>query len=56
MDKLLGSYARAMLIYYPLCFAYLFIAFPAYAYISAGVDGLKALKDANLSADQLEPV
>ena len=43
-QELLGSYARAMLIYYPLCFAYLFIAFPAYAYISAGMDGLKALK------------
>lgn len=42
--ELLGSYARAMLIYYPLCFAYLFIAFPAYAYISAGMDGLKSLK------------
>lgn len=43
-QELLGSYARAMIIYYPLCFAYLFIAFPAYAYISAGMDGLKALK------------
>ncbi|MFR4519900.1 MAG: dicarboxylate/amino acid:cation symporter [Fusobacterium sp.] len=43
-QELLGSYARAMLIYYPLCFAYLFIAFPAYAYISAGMDGLKSLK------------
>ena len=43
-QELLGSYARAMIIYYPLCFAYLFIAFPAYAYISAGMEGLKALK------------
>lgn len=43
-QELLGSYTRAMLIYYPLCFAYLFIAFPAYAYISAGMDGLKSLK------------
>lgn len=43
-QELLGSYARAMIIYYPLCFAYLFIAFPAYAYISAGKEGVKALK------------
>lgn len=43
-QELLGSYARAMVLYYPLCFAYLFIAFPAYAYISAGKEGVKALK------------
>ena len=43
-QELLGSYARAMLIYYPLCLAYLLIAFPAYAYIAAGKEGLKALK------------
>ena len=43
-QELLGSYARAMILYYPLCFAYLFIAFPAYAYISAGKEGVKSLK------------
>ncbi|WP_300356754.1 cation:dicarboxylase symporter family transporter, partial [Fusobacterium sp.] len=43
-QQLLSSYARAMLIYYPLCIAYLLLAFPAYAYIAAGVRGVKALK------------
>ncbi len=42
--ELLGSYARAMVIYYPLCFAYLFIAFPIYGYLAAGKEGVKALK------------
>ena len=42
--ELLGSYARAMALYYPLCFIYLFTAFPTYAYIAAGKEGLKALK------------
>lgn len=42
--ELLGSYARAMLIYYPLCIVYFFTAFPIYAYIAAGKEGVKSLK------------
>lgn len=34
--QLLGTYARSMLIYYPLCFAYFFIAFFVYAYWAGG--------------------
>lgn len=43
-QELLGSYARALTIYYPLCFIYMFTAFPLYAYIAGGRDGVKALK------------
>lgn len=43
-SQLIGSYARAMLIYYPLCIVYFLIAFPAYAYVAGGVEGVKALK------------
>lgn len=42
--QLIGSYARAMLIYYPLCIAYFLIAFPIYGYIAGGVEGVKSLK------------
>ncbi|NLY81274.1 MAG: dicarboxylate/amino acid:cation symporter [Clostridiales bacterium] len=34
--ELLGSYARAMAIYYPLCFIYFFVAFYAYSYWAGG--------------------
>ncbi len=37
--QLLGSYARAMLIYYPLCAAYFVIMFSIYAYIAGGKEG-----------------
>lgn len=40
--QLLGAYARAMAIYYPLCFIYFFTAFPAYAYFAAGREGVRA--------------
>ncbi|MEG0300733.1 dicarboxylate/amino acid:cation symporter [Cetobacterium sp.] len=43
-QELIGSYARALAIYYPLCFIYMIIAFPIYAYISAGKKGVKSLK------------
>ncbi len=43
-QDLIGSYARAMLIYYPLCFAYFIIAFPIYAFVAGGVEGIKRLK------------
>ncbi len=42
--ELLGSYARACAIYYPLCLVYMFTAFPLYAWISAGKEGVKSLK------------
>lgn len=42
--ELLGSYARALAIYYPLCFVYMATAFPVYAYISGGTSGVRALK------------
>lgn len=41
--QLIGSYARAMLIYYPVCFLYFFIAFVAYSYWAGnGIIGVKA--------------
>ena len=43
-QQLLGSYARAMGIYYPLCLVYMFTAFPLYAWISGGVAGIRGLK------------
>ncbi|USG67413.1 dicarboxylate/amino acid:cation symporter [Brevibacillus ruminantium] len=36
---LLGSYARAMAVYYPISFLYFFIAFTVYAYLSSGKQG-----------------
>lgn len=42
--QLLGSYARACAIYYPVAFLYLIIFFPIYVYIAAGKYGLKSLK------------
>lgn len=42
--QLLGSYARAMIIYYPLCLIYVLVAFPLYGYIAGGKEGVKALK------------
>lgn len=42
--ELLGSYARAIGVYYPLCLVYMFTAFPVYAYISAGKEGIRVLK------------
>lgn len=38
--QLLGSYARAMAIYYPVCLAYFFIAFFAYAWFAGGKLGV----------------
>lgn len=42
--ELLGSYARAMAIYYPLCLVYMGTAFPLYAWISGGMEGVRRLK------------
>lgn len=42
--ELLGSYARAIAVYYPLCLVYMFTVFPVYGYIAAGKEGIRALK------------
>ena len=42
--ELIGSYTRAMVIYYPLCFAYFIFMFPVYGYIAGGKEGLRSLK------------
>lgn len=39
--ELLGSYARAMLVYYPICIAYFFLAFFSYSYYAGGKEGVK---------------
>lgn len=40
--ELVGSYGKAMLIYYPICIAYFFAAFFAYSYwAGGGMDGVK---------------
>ena len=41
--KLLGDYGRAMLIYYPTCILYAILAFPLYAYISGGKEGVSRM-------------
>lgn len=37
--QLLGAYAKAMLIYYPVCLLYFVIAFAAYSYFAGGREG-----------------
>lgn len=39
--QLIGSYLRSMLIYYPLCIVYFFVAFAGYSYWAAGKEGTK---------------
>ena len=39
--QLIGAYGRAMLIYYPLCVVYFFLAFFGYSYFAAGMEGAK---------------
>jgi len=38
---LLDSYLRAMVLYYPLCFAYAAVAFTLYAYLAGRADGVR---------------
>lgn len=40
--ELLGSYASAMAVYYPICIAYFFIAFFCYSYYAGGKKGVSA--------------
>ena len=37
------SYARAMIVYYPLCFTYIFTAFPLFAWFGGGKHGVKTM-------------
>ena len=37
------DYARALLVYYPLCFIYVFTAFPLMAWIGAGNEGVREM-------------
>ncbi len=37
------SYARAMIVYYPLCFVYIFTAFPLFAWFGGGKHGIKTM-------------
>lgn len=37
------AYARAMIVYYPLCFIYLFTAFPLFAWFGGGKDAVKLM-------------
>ena len=37
------AYARAMIVYYPLCFIYLFTAFPLFAWFGGGKDAVKVM-------------
>ncbi len=39
--QLLGAYARAMIIYYPLCALYFVVAFAGYTYFAGGTLGVK---------------
>ncbi|MCY2925573.1 MAG: dicarboxylate/amino acid:cation symporter [Planctomycetota bacterium] len=38
---LLGAYARVMILYYPVCIAYFFVAFTLYAFLAAGRPGVR---------------
>lgn len=40
---LIGDYGRTLLIYYPLCVLYFFTAFPCYAFLAGGKEGLRQM-------------
>lgn len=40
--QLLGAYARAMVVYYPLCVLYFFVFFASYTYYSGGMEAVKS--------------
>jgi Na+/H+-dicarboxylate symporter len=41
--QLIGDYGRAMAVYYPLCFIYLFTAFPLFAWFGGGKGAVKVM-------------
>ncbi len=47
--NLIGAYGRAMLLYYPLCIVYFFVAFSLYAYYAGGKIGVKTYFKAIIS-------
>ena len=42
--QITAAYGRAMLIYYPLCFVYALVAFPLYAYLGGGKEGVRVMR------------
>ncbi|HHW94502.1 MAG TPA: dicarboxylate/amino acid:cation symporter [Mogibacterium sp.] len=42
-SQITSSYGRAMIVYYPLCFIYLFTAFPFFAWLGGGKNGPKTM-------------
>ena len=41
--QLIGDYGRAMAVYYPLCFIYVFTAFPLFAWLGGGKGAMKVM-------------
>ena len=41
--QITADYGRALLVYYPLCFVYLFTAFPLFAWFGGGKHGVKTM-------------
>ena len=41
--QLIGDYGRAMAVYYPLCFIYIFTAFPLFAWFGGGAGAIKVM-------------
>jgi len=41
--QLIGDYGRAMAVYYPLCFIYIFTAFPFFAWFGGGKGAIKVM-------------
>ena len=42
-SQITEAYARAMVVYYPLCFVYIFTAWPLFAWFGGGKDGPKIM-------------
>ena len=42
-SQIAQDYARALAVYYPLCFIYIFTAFPIFAYLGGGKHGIKTM-------------
>ena len=42
-SEIMEGYGRALLLYYPLCFVYIFTAFPLFAWFGGGKDGIKTM-------------
>ena len=42
--QITAAYGRAMLVYYPLCFVYALVAFPLYAYLGGGKEGMRVMR------------